>query len=71
MEERCPCGHPLHYTRPESRAFVENLIAELGPDMLITTPEGSWLVPRHYVALHGVAGKDLSALGFPKIVPHG
>lgn len=47
--------------------MVEELIRQFGPDIVITTPQGSWLVPRHYVALHGIKAWELPSLGFPKV----
>lgn len=69
MAQLCPCGEPLHYRSGDYRRIVEKLIAVLGPDMNVTTPAGSWRVPRHYIALHGVQADELPALaarlGFP------
>lgn len=58
----CSCGRPVHYSNDESRARVETLIAEKGECIAITTDAGTWLVPRHYVALHGVAANTLARL---------
>jgi hypothetical protein len=58
----CPCGEALHYTSLAHQFAVERLVAVHGPDVTITTPEGSWRVPRHYIALHGVKAVDLPAL---------
>ena len=69
--ERCGCGRPLHYSNQAIRALVQELVAELGPDVTVTTPAGTWLVPRHYLALHGLAAGELprlaAALGFPAV----
>jgi hypothetical protein len=68
----CACGKPLHYSNPELQAVVDALIANLGPEIVVTTPDGSWKVPRHYIALHGLKAYELSAvaerLGFGKMV---
>lgn len=58
----CGCGQPLHYTSPDTQRAVERLVDELGPDVTITTPEGSWRVPRHYIALHGIEALALPTL---------
>lgn len=63
---RCPCGLPLHYTDPEVFAAVERIIAELGPDIVVTVGARTWLVPRHYLALHGLRAWELPTLGFPE-----
>jgi hypothetical protein len=48
-------------------AQVNALVAQLGKDVPITTPDGTWLVPRHYIALHGVRADELPGLGFEQI----
>jgi len=64
---RCACGRPLHYSNPTAQALVQHLIDRRGPDVVVRTPQGAWLVQRHYIALHGLKGADLSALGFPRV----
>ena len=64
--KRCHCGKPLHYTDPVTRRIVEKLIAECGENVRVVTAEGAWLVPRHYIALHGLKAKDVWRLGFPR-----
>src|SRR5947209_7487832 len=62
--ERCDCGEPLHYTDPETKRDVENLISRLGSHVRVEVPGlGAWYVPRHYIALHGLRGGDLPRLG--------
>ena len=58
----CPCGQPLHYRNPESRTKVEAMVAELGMNVRISIPAGSWMVPREYIALHGVRATALPTL---------
>jgi hypothetical protein len=71
--DQCACGHPLHYRDPATERAVRQLVAHLGPDIQITTPAGTWLVPRHYVALHGISEVELpqlaDRLGFPRVRP--
>jgi hypothetical protein len=67
MTERCPCGRPLHYTDPETERVIREFIAELGEDIPITVGDRTWLVSRHYIALHGVKASELPALGFPEV----
>jgi hypothetical protein len=50
----CHCGKLLHYSDNAIRRDVESLIRQLGERVTVTLPDGrSWLVPRHYIALHG------------------
>jgi hypothetical protein len=60
--ERCPCGQALHYSDPAIQAYVERMIEELGSTVSISTPAGTWHVPRHYLALHGYDAADLPRL---------
>jgi hypothetical protein len=62
----CPCGLPLHYTDPVVERLVRTLVRDLGEFVTVKTPEGSWRVSRHYLALHGVKAADLPRLGFEK-----
>jgi hypothetical protein len=56
----CACGHPLHYTDPELQEVVEQQIAQLGESIRIALPSGrKFMVPRHFIALHGVKGYEL------------
>lgn len=67
----CACGKPLHYTDPADQARVERLVAAEGPDIMVRLGNRTWLVPRHYIALHGVKGSDLPGLRFPEVRPDG
>lgn len=58
----CPCGKPLHYREPWIQAAIELLNVKLGPEMRVSFDGRTWLVPRHYVALHGVKAEDLIRL---------
>ena len=63
----CACGLALHYSDPAIQAYVERAIDELGPTVVVSTAEGSWEVPRHYIALHGL---ELSALARLALLYH-
>ena len=64
-DELCHCGLPLHYSDPAVRDQVDQLIAATGQRYLrVSTPDGTFLVDKHYVALHGVKGPELPYLGF-------
>ncbi len=65
----CHCGKPLHYQSPEVQALVEKTIASLGENVVVTVQGRSWVVPRHYIALHGLASDQVSKLGFPPYTP--
>ena len=65
--ERCACGHPLHYSDPKIRGAVERMIAARGPEIPVTVGQRTWLVPRHYIALHGLKSWELPMLGFPEV----
>lgn len=58
----CGCGQPLHYSNPETQAHVQELINQFGATTVVTTPDGSWRVPRHFIALHGLFGADVAYL---------
>lgn len=55
----CPCGKPLHYTDPSLRAWVDDLVRTIGPCIRVKTPFGTYMVPRHYIALHGLEGNEV------------
>lgn len=66
-DELCFCGQPLHYSSERLRKLVEDLIAIHGPDLPVRVGGRTWLVPRHYVALHGVKAMELPFLGFQEV----
>jgi hypothetical protein len=67
----CPCGQPHAIFNPAVTTALTGMIDALGELVTVTTPQGSWRVPRVYVAAHGVAAGDLTALaqryGFTKV----
>jgi hypothetical protein len=68
-ERLCRCGKPwLHYNSPEIQRVVEELVAKHGEFIPVRNGEGRcWLVPRHYIALHGIKEQELATLGFEEI----
>ncbi len=61
----CACGEPLHYATEQSRRFMDRLVAEHGPFVKIAihgTVPRAFMVPRHFIALHGVKGSEIPAL---------
>ena len=63
----CHCGRPLHYTYEHNRLMVEKLVAEQGEFVRVTVAGRTWLVQRHFIALHGVKAEELPTLGFQEI----
>jgi hypothetical protein len=64
LAELCGCGRPLHYNDPSLRPLVQKLVDELGPTVSLRMFSGTtvYRVPRHYIALHGIAAAELPAL---------
>ena len=68
-DELCACGRPLHYANGYHRRWVEDIIASLGAEVKVTVAGRSWMVPRHYIALHGIKAVELPDLGFREVSP--
>lgn len=64
----CHCGQPLHYSSAPLRAFVDRLVASHGEHIKVTVKGRTWLVQRHYIALHGLKAAELPQLGFEEVV---
>lgn len=60
--ELCACGKALHYTDPDIERAMREQIAELGEHVVVVGPDGSFRVPRHYIALHGLKAARLAQL---------
>lgn len=69
MSEMCHCGKPLHYTNPVMQGVVTELIEATGPYITVTVAGRTWLVQRHYIALHGLTAAEVASLGFREIMP--
>jgi len=65
--ELCVCGRPLHYTDPNIKAHVESLVATLGSHIRVNCGGKTYLVPRHYIALHGLIASDLPRMKFEEV----
>ena len=65
-ETLCHCGKPLHYTDPRIQHWVERQIEALGPTVDVTVAGVTWLVDRHFIALHGIKAAELPRLGFAR-----
>lgn len=58
----CPCGE-VHELSASVRAAYESVTAGLPPLMRVFVPDvGCWLVPRIYIAVHGLKAGELAAL---------
>ena len=58
----CACGKPLHYSNPTTRKLVERLVLEIGEYIDVVVEDTTYCVQRHFIALHGLAGKELPLL---------
>jgi hypothetical protein len=65
--ELCHCGKPLHYLNPKIEALVRAMVQELGPTVPVVVDDHTWLVPRHFIALHGLKAQALPTLGFQEL----
>ncbi len=67
----CACGKPLHFTNKINERNVEILVRELGECAKVETPKGTYMVPRTYIALHGIKSAEIPSLaqqyGFAKV----
>lgn len=67
----CPCKEGFHIVDISVKewAIVADQIKELGDKMKITITgtQKSYLVPRIYIAVHGIRAIDLPKLGFKEI----
>lgn len=67
--ELCHCGKPLHYADPVQETIMRKMVETFGNNVVVSAQGRSWLVPRHYIALHGIYEPDLPRLGFTEIPP--
>jgi hypothetical protein len=63
----CYCGQPLHYSDPRIQARIQALVDALGEYVKVRAAGRVWLVPRHYIALHGIKANELPTLGFEEV----
>jgi hypothetical protein len=63
-DDLCPCGVPVdaHGRDRRQLAIVRRHILERGPLVVVVSADGKWLVPRIWIALHGIVGAELPAL---------
>lgn len=67
MSDRCHCGLELHYTDKELQKQVQKIVDEFGPYIEVNVAGRKFRVQRHYIALHGIKGKDVAKLGFQEV----
>ena len=53
-ENRCGCGEPLHYRSKHIQEVVQRLVDHLGECVEVRIGDRGWLVPIHFLALHGL-----------------
>ncbi|HMH89938.1 MAG TPA: hypothetical protein VK586_02510 [Streptosporangiaceae bacterium] len=57
----CPCGQ-VHHLGQDRLAVLHGATGGLPPGIRVQTPAGAWVVPRLYIAMHGLAATDVPAL---------
>lgn len=62
MGKMCACGKPLHYSSPYIEEIVCEQVSKLGEEVEVTVAGRTYLVQRHYIALHGLAANKLGEL---------
>jgi hypothetical protein len=63
----CACGQPLHYSDLELQQRVEKIVQEQGEEIKVVIGDRAWMVPRHYIALHGLSSVEVQYLGFREV----
>ena len=66
----CPCEEKRHAVDLDIPvwAYIYTTIQKLGETISISLAGGkTYAVPRIYIAIHGLKGKDLSNLGFKEV----
>ena len=65
---KCACGRPLHYNDKNIQATIELQVAQHGPEVRVTVGDQSYMVQRHYIALHGLKAAEIESLAQQGIV---
>jgi hypothetical protein len=70
-ETMCACGRPLHYNDSQLQRLVEEIAEREGETIRVTIGCRSWMVQRHYIALHGLKAWEVDEvaqkLGFAEV----
>jgi hypothetical protein len=67
MDKLCHCGRKLHFSNANQKRELEEIINRFGENITISRDDKKYLVPRTYIALHGIRDKDISKLGFKEV----
>ena len=67
VNDKCWCGRPLHYEDKEFEKQVREVVARFGEYITVEENGRKYQVQRHWIALHGIKGKDISTLGFREV----
>lgn len=59
---KCPCGKDLHYTSVDDQRLVEKYVRELGLEVKVVNGSKTYMVNRHYIALHGLKSLEMEDL---------
>ncbi len=46
---------------------MQRLVDEYGEEIKIAVEDRSWMVPRHFIALHGIEAAKLPSMGFREV----
>lgn len=68
MTSLCFCGKPLHYSNPDAEEYMHALVRALGPEIMVRVGRRAFMVPRHYIALHGLKGAEVDKMGFVEVI---
>ena len=69
-QTHCACGRLLHYTDPAVEEVMMRIVKEKGENVIIDCGGEKYSVQRHFIALHGVRGLDLTLLEKAGIINH-
>lgn len=62
-DTECGCGEPLHYTDPIIERGMQAQVQRMGYNIVVSNDAGhAYLVPRHYIALHGIKEAELDEI---------
>lgn len=64
---KCWCGRPFHYKNKEFEKQVCEVVERFGEYITVEQDGKKYQVQRHWIALHGIKGKDISKLGFREV----
>lgn len=65
--EMCHCGLPLHYQDKNIEAEMIKTVEEKGSHVPVIANGHTFMVPRHFIALHGIKARKLHLMGFEEV----